>query len=511
MLRDFLSAHRGEILARARSRAAERNAPPPREPELTAGLPLFLEQLGEALRRSSAQEPLDEGEIEASAGRHGRALFEDGATAGQVVRDYADLGQAITSLAAAHRSAIDADESRMLNVCLDDAIAGAVTEYSRLREQTIAEAGTERLGFLAREMRNVTDSAILTFGSIQKGAVAAGGSAGVVHARSLLRLSGLIDRSLADVHLDSGVHNVERVAVREILEEVEVGAAMAARERGLTFEMTAVGDSVIVEADRQILAAAIANLVQNALKVTRPDTTVRLGASTAAERVLISVEDESGGLPPGRAEDFLRAVMQTNRDRTGLDLTLAICVKAAMAMAGELLVRDVPGKGSVFTLSLPKQDPPPSSVFGKPRKKPGGSPAASGAALGGVRSSWVLLVDDEPVVAAAHARRLWAPSRHVEICTSSVWALERITGGERFDLVICDGRMPNLRGVELYRRALVAWPGLRERIIFVSGGVPEEDARFIEEQRLPFFAKPVVRGDELEQAVDTIVARTRAA
>jgi signal transduction histidine kinase/CheY-like chemotaxis protein len=514
MLRDFLEEHRGEILARARLRVAERNAPRATEVELTTGLPLFLDQLREALRRASSHEVLDHEEIETSASQHGRTLFEHGVTVAQVVHDYGDLCQVITGLAVDHHTALDADEFRTLNLCLDDAIAGAVTEYSRLRERTIADAGTERLGYLAHEMRNVANTSILTFGSIQKGTVSPAGSTGVVHARSLQRLISLIDRSLADVRLDSGVQNVERVAVREILEEVEIGAAMVARERSLQFEVTVVDSSVIVEADRQILVAAIANLVQNALKFTRPNTTVKLGASTTTDRVRISVEDECGGLPPGRVENLLRPFTQRSHERTGLGLGLAICVKAATAMAGELLIRDLPGKGCIFTLDLPKQPPPPTSIFDSPKKTKDGSPGgASGAALRDDRpSSVVLLVDDDEAVAVAHARRLRRPGLHVEVCSSSVLALGRISGGERFDAVVCDCRMPNLSGVELYLRACVVWPGLHERIVFVSGGLPEEDARFIKERGLPFFSKPLTRGgDDLAQAVRALVARIRAA
>ncbi len=381
MLHEFLEEHRGEILARARLRVAARNAPRATDVELTTGLPLFLDQLREALRRSSSHEVLDHAEIEESAGRHGRTLFEHGVTVAQVVHDYGDLCQVITGLAVDHHTVLDADEFRTLNLCLDDAIAGAVTEYSSLRERTIADAGTERLGYLAHELRNVANTSILTFGSIQKGTVSPAGSTGVLHARSLQRLISLIDRSLADVRLESDVQNVERVAVREVLEEVEVGATMVARERGLHLEVMAVDSSAIVEADRQILAAAVANLVQNALKFTQPDTTVRVGASTTTDRVLISVEDECGGLPPGKVDHLLKPFTQRGHDRSGLGLGLAICRKAAKAMGGELHIRDLPGKGCIFAIDLPRQSPPPKSIFDRPRKTKGGSPeGGSGAA-----------------------------------------------------------------------------------------------------------------------------------
>jgi CheY-like chemotaxis protein len=174
----------------------------------------------------------------------------------------------------------------------------------------------------------------------------------------------------------------------------------------------------------------------------------------------------------------------------------------------------MPGKGCVFTLDLPKQPPPPTSIFDHPKKTKAGVPGAtSGADPREGRSSPVmLLVDDDCAVGAALARRLRRPDLRIEICSSSPRALERITSGERFDVVLCDGRMPKLSGVEFYRRALIAWPGIRERILFVSGGLPEEDARFIREHALPFFAKPLaLNGSELDKAVRAIVARVRAA
>jgi CheY-like chemotaxis protein len=327
-------------------------------------------------------------------------------------------------------------------------------------------------------------------------------------------LVSLIDRSLADVRLEAGVQNVERVAVREILEEVEIGTTMVARERGLKFEVAAVDSSVIVEADRQILAAAIANLAQNALKFTRPGTTVKLGASTTTDRVLISVEDECGGLPPGKVENLLRPFTQHGHDRSGLGLGLAICLKAAKAMRGELRIHDLPGKGCIFTLDLPKQPPPPTSIFDHAKKtKDGSLGGASGTALRDVQSSSiVLLVDDDAAVAAAHARRLRRSGLRVEVCLSSVRALERIFAGERFDVVICDCRMPTLGGVEFFRRARVGWPELEGRIIFLSGGLSEEDAPFLRKHELPFFAKPLAHdGDDLEHAVRVLVDRVHAA
>ena len=70
----------------------------------------------------------------------------------QVVHDYGDVCQAITELAVEMNAPISTDDFRMLNRCLDDAIAGAVTEYGREQNQSTLDGetarGNERAGVL---------------------------------------------------------------------------------------------------------------------------------------------------------------------------------------------------------------------------------------------------------------------------------------------------------------------------------------------------------------------------
>jgi signal transduction histidine kinase len=378
VLSEFISDNREEILTRAGMRVRRRSALGATEPELSLGLPLFLDQLGAALRRLASRQGTDQTDIDRTAIDHGKALFHQGMTVAQVVHDYGDLCQVTTELVLEQNVAISTDEFKMLNLCLDDAIASAVTEFSRLRERAIASEGLERLGYLAHEMRNVLNALMLSFASIKQGFVTPNGSTGEVHSRNLTKLQTLIDRSLADVRLDAGMQNVERVAVCEALEEVEIGANATALARGVHLSVVTVDANVIVDADRQILVATIANLLQNAFKFTRKDSNVLLKASVTATRVLIEVEDECGGLPPGRAEDLFRPFEQKGVDRTGLGLGLAICLKAVRAMSGELRVHDLPGKGCRFTIDLPKQPPPPTPIRSREGKGQRGSGSPPG-------------------------------------------------------------------------------------------------------------------------------------
>jgi signal transduction histidine kinase len=361
MLDAFVQENRAEIIARAKVRVASRQCPTPEATELTKGLPIFLEQLCDALRRAKSTDAVDHEQIGETAGRHGLALFRMGLSIGQVVHDYGDICQTITELVVEQNAVVSAEEFRTLNLCLDDAIAEAVTEYARQRERAIADLGTERLGILAHELRGSLNTAMLSFESIKSGRVAAGGSTGVVHARSLNALRELIDRSLVDVRLDSGKERHDCISVADLIGELETAASIQAQARGLRFTLASVDATVTVEGDRQILAATVSNLLQNAFKFTRKHSNVSLTVVATADRVLFEVEDECGGLPEGRAEDLFLPFQQRGSDRSGLGLGLAICLKAAKVSGGDLRVRNLPGAGCVFTLDLPRKRTPSSS------------------------------------------------------------------------------------------------------------------------------------------------------
>jgi signal transduction histidine kinase len=71
---------------------------------------------------------------------------------------------------------------------------------------------------------------------------------------------------------------------------------------------------------------------------------------------LIEVEDECGGLPPGDSEELFKVFEQRGGDRSGLGLGLAISRRGVEANGGKLYVRDLPGRGCVFTIDLPKPE-----------------------------------------------------------------------------------------------------------------------------------------------------------
>ncbi len=350
MLVEFITSRREELIARTRAKVAKRLAPTATEEELMTGVPLFLDQLVETLRHSRASTVL---EIDEGAAVHGAALMSRGYTVAQVVHDYGDICQAITEAAAEFDAPITTEEFHTLNLSLDNAIAEAVTEYMRLHDASMAMGETERSGVLAHELRNKVSAALLGFHAIKSGRAPTDGSVAAVVLRSLHGMTSLINRSLLEVRLDSGSMRWQRIDLRTILESAGVEGTLEAGIHGVSLGVTPMDRRVNVELDPQVLAGALANLLQNAFKFTNAGGHVSLRAHAAEGRVLIAVEDECGGLPRGKADELFGAFKQRGADRSGLGLGLFISRKGVEACGGELRVRDKPGLGCVFTVDLP--------------------------------------------------------------------------------------------------------------------------------------------------------------
>ncbi len=296
--------------------------------------------------------------LAATAGLHGHDLFRAGFTVEQVVRDYGDVCQAVTNLAFETGAAISVDEFRTFNRCLDNAIAGAVTEFARhspASDDASLRSFNSRLGPLAHELRNYLHTATYAARAIRAGTSGIGGATAAVLDRSLMAMGNLIDRSLAEVRITAGLPpRLQPIYLAKFLGEVEAAASLDARARGSRFRVAPVVEDIQVIADAEMLAATVGNLLHNAFKFTIRHTEVWLRGTASGNRVTIEVEDHCGGLPQGAPEKLLLPFVQAGTDRSGLGLGLDICRRSLEAMKGELTVRDLPGSGCIFAIHLPR-------------------------------------------------------------------------------------------------------------------------------------------------------------
>jgi hypothetical protein len=361
MLHELLSKHHSALIERCREKVGRHN------PAIRAsdrhGIPLFLDQVIATLQRETAlpHAPITEGskfDIGATAASHGGELLRSGVTISEVVHEYGNLCQAIAELATEQRVVVTAREFGTLNRCLDDAIAAAITEFGQRLDQSnqheSARLVNERLGSLAHELRNFIANAMLAVASIRHGAVGVGGATGALLDRSLLGLRDLVDRILVEVQTDkAAVPSVSRIDVARLVADVHVAAALEATALGLDFVVRPVDSPLAVEGDALVIAGAVINLLQNAVKFTRPHGRIGLAAYASAGDVLIEVEDQCGGLLAGR-EDTVFEPFQRQGPSSGVGLGLTISRRGVEANGGSLSARNVAGTGCVFTIRLPR-------------------------------------------------------------------------------------------------------------------------------------------------------------
>jgi signal transduction histidine kinase len=353
MLHEFVEIYREAIIAKTRIKVSSRPWPPASTSELENGLPIFLSQLADTLRWENTDTPVPGGTIGHSATRHGRELLRLGFTVSQVVHDYGDICQAITELAVEENAPITTEEFRILNRCLDTAIADAVTEHARVTGESRSADELERMGQLTHEMRNLLHTALLAFDVVKRGTVGVNGNTGAVLGRSLGALRDLVDSTLSDIRTAASHQRPEVVSVSLLLTGIAAAAHLQADYHGVRFSLEPIDTGLSVEVDQQLLSSAVTNLLSNAFKYTPSGGKVLMRARGRGTRVAIEVADGCGGIPAGSGDLFASFGERRSENRTGLGLGLSIARRAVRAQGGDIEVHNTPGEGCTFVIELP--------------------------------------------------------------------------------------------------------------------------------------------------------------
>ena len=177
---------------------------------------------------------------------------------------------------------------------------------------------------------------------------------------------------------------------------------------------------------------------------------------------------------------------------TGLGLTVAYAI--VQEHGGRIRVESTPGEGASFVLELP--------TGGMGVRPTVHRPAALPRDVGG--GARVLLVDDEPRLAAAVADALRDAGFQVDQAHDGAEALDLVAAAQ-YDLIFCDLRMPRVDGQAFYRAIAASSPSLVRRIVFVTGDVAGTDAgRFLEESGCRWLTKPFRLADLLRVAREVL-------
>jgi signal transduction histidine kinase len=152
--------------------------------------------------------------------------------------------------------------------------------------------------------------------------------------------------------------NLEWVACRRVLEEITQTLRPLADAKGLNFDLQLPGeDEVFLRTDRRALSQILINLINNAIKFTDQGT-VEICLRKTDDAVEIAVTDTGVGIKPEDQaklfEAFTRLNGRVSHRPEGTGLGLHLSQKLAALLGGRIQFESVHGKGSTFSLAIPR-------------------------------------------------------------------------------------------------------------------------------------------------------------
>jgi len=315
--------------------------------------------------------------------------------------------------------------------------AVAVDRDKALREAEGANASKTRfLAAASHDLMQPLNAARLFVGSLsasetlsteERRALAEKADRAIDSANQLL--TGLLDIS----RLDHGGREprVNRLPLGPLLEDLVDEAAPMAEAAGLSLRL--VPTSLAVFADADFLQSILRNFISNARRYTRKGGIV-VGARRRGDDVRVEIWDTGPGVPKDKQsaifEEFRRLDDLDNSGVRGAGLGLAVASRMAALMGAQIGLRSRPGRGSVFSVALPRA----AIRSGTSLRPPGPTSDRSHGELAGLQ---VLCVDDEISILDAMQGlvRQWGGSALT--AQTGAQAVEA-SRGQRLDAVIVD-------------------------------------------------------------------------
>jgi two-component system, OmpR family, phosphate regulon sensor histidine kinase PhoR len=242
------------------------------------------------------------------------------------------------------------------------AVGVALTGRSLYREAQLSRLKTDFVSLVSHELRTPLTSIRMFIETLALGRVSDPKQTQQVLGMLLQeteRLSSLIERVLDWGRIESGKKEYRRepIAVQDLV-ETTVAAFRAQRlgaEAVIAQELSL--ELPHVNVDREALAGALLNLLQNAYKYSGAEKRIALRARREGRTVAIDVEDNGVGIAPRHQkrifERFYRVDNLLTRRTEGSGLGLSIARRIVEAHGGRITLTSQPGQGSTFTIHLP--------------------------------------------------------------------------------------------------------------------------------------------------------------
>ena len=225
-----------------------------------------------------------------------------------------------------------------------------------------------------------------------------------------------------------------------------------------------------VEANESRLGQVFLNLIINAAHAIAPGNyeanKITVSTSTdASGRVVVAIADTGTGIPVEARQRLFTPFFTTKPVGVGTGLGLAISHRIITQFGGTITFDTEIGKGTEFRVTLPAA----GSRFYEPV-------AAPLETIPPTRRGTVLVIDDEEPLALA-MRRFLSQDHQVTAVHSARAALDLLTSGTRFDVILCDLMMPQITGMELHGALMKLDQEQADRVVFMTGGAFTPSAR----------------------------------
>ena len=175
------------------------------------------------------------------------------------------------------------------------------------------------------------------------------------------RLHEIIDDllSLSRIEQEAERHQIAfaRGNLKEVLQAAGQVCEAKAAAKNIGIDVTC-PDTLRTNFNAPLLEQALVNLIDNAVKFSPANSTVRVEAQETGAEIIIRVMDQGDGIPPEHLdrifERFYRVDAGRSRKVGGTGLGLAIVKHIAQAHGGRVTVSSTPGEGSTFSIIIPQ-------------------------------------------------------------------------------------------------------------------------------------------------------------
>ena len=238
------------------------------------------------------------------------------------------------------------------------------------REKELEKARQELIGTISHDLRTPLASIRAMIESINDGVVTDDETVGR-YLRTMQteveNLSQLINDLFELSRIDAGVLalHTEASLIQDLISDTMESMSALAKSRGLILEGVVQQDLSPVEIDSHRVQRVLYNLVQNSIRHTPPDGTILITAHEVGGEVEVQIQDSGEGIPsrdlPKLFDRGYRPDRSRSRSSGGAGLGLSIAKGIVEAHGGRIRVESEPGKGSLFSFTLPKASPVLSS------------------------------------------------------------------------------------------------------------------------------------------------------